>query len=645
MIGYGIAIMAVALLILLADWAKTECISLRFMLLSTSSALALLIGYARVLFSGQTQAYILNLPSFIGMADIVIDPLAAFVGMIFAFGSLWGIIYGHFYLKAHSGEGIKSHLFFIGLMLLSMHFVLMLRHSLLFMIAWEMMSLASFFAILQDRSNKETITNAMYYFVMMHVGAAVLLLGFGLLYKQSGSLNFGGIPINGLAKWLLLIGFAFKAGFFPFYSWLPKAHPVAPAHLSGMMSGLMIKTGVFGIIMVLIRAIWQPLEIYILLGVALITAFNGVIHALAETNIKRALAYSSIENIGIIGIGLSLWLLGRTINNQIMGTLGFAGAMLHMLNHSLFKPLLFYLSGNILASTHTLDMDRLGGLSKSMPQTALLFMFGTAAITALPVMNGFISEFGIFLGILSGFRDSNLGSTLSSVVAGAGLAFVSALALIAFSKMFSIAFSGEPRSEAAVSAKEMPAGMLISPALLAVLCLGLGIFGGIGLRLVIPLSTTFGLNAATLNSFAGNLTLITVVYLLLLSCFAVFYLLKRHFSITRKAATWGCAYPKPSSRMQYTGSAYINPLAYFLKPFMHKTSDRQIVEGYFPRQLEYSEEVRDYLDRGIISTLCKGLKRLFRLFDGIHNGKTNTYITYLLLALLVLLTWVLGVPR
>jgi hydrogenase-4 component B len=645
MITYGIVIMTVALLILLTDRAKTECISLRFMLLSSLSAITMLFGYAKVLFSGQVQAYVLNLPGFIGLADVVIDPLAAFVGMIFAFGSIWGIVYGHFYLKAHPGKGIKSHLFYIGLMLLSMHFVLMLRHSLLFMIAWEMMSLASFFAILQDRGNKETIANALYYFVMMHVGAAVLLLGFGLLYSQSGSLNFGAAPLYGLAKWLLLVGFAFKAGFFPFYSWLPKAHPVAPAHLSGMMSGLMIKTGIFGIIMVLNRASWQPYEVYILLFIALITAFNGVIHTLAETNIKRALAYSSIENIGIIGIGLSLWLLGRATGNPVMATLGFAGAMLHLLNHSLFKPMLFYLSGNILVSTHTLEQDSLGGLSKRMPITALLFLLGTAAISALPVMNGFISEFTIFLGIMNGFRESNLSSTLSVVVAAAVLAFVSALALIAFSKLYSIVFSGEPRSPQATTAKEVPMGMLLSPGLLAIACLVLGVFANLGLRMLMPLSAAFHLDIAVLSSFGTSLNIISAVLLLLIFCFAVIYVFKHRVAIISKAPTWGCGYGKPSPRMQYTGSAYINPLGYFLKPFMHKTSDKQVVEGYFPTRMEYHEEVRDYLDKGIITNLCKAIRSLFKYFDGIHNGKTNSYITYLLLALLSMLIWVLGVSR
>ncbi|MDD2227875.1 MAG: proton-conducting transporter membrane subunit [Candidatus Cloacimonetes bacterium] len=646
MIGYGLALQLFGLLfVLLEAGFKKAKASICFTALSIVASLLLIAGYADLLFSHAELCYVLTLPSFIGSADIVIDAFAAFMGLIFAFGSIWGILYAHAYIKTHSEEGTASHLFFLALMLLSMHLVLMLRHSLLFMLAWELMSLSSFFAILYDRHSQETISSALYYFVMMHIGAAVLLLGFGLLYMQSGTLNFGEQPIYGLAKWLLLIGFAFKAGFFPFYSWLPKAHPVAPAHLSGMMSGLMIKTGIFGIVMVMLRSSWQPYEIYLLLAIALITAFNGVIHALAEANIKKALAYSSIENIGIIGIALCLWLLGLQTNNAMMASLGFASAMLHLLNHSLFKPLLFYLSGNVLVATHSLNQDSLGGLGRNMPRTAGLFLMGSAAISALPLMNGFISEFGIFLSSISGFRISNLSSTLIAVVTGAGLAFVSALALIAFSKNYSIVFGGEPRSKAASDAREVSIGMLISPLVLALSCLVFGLFGGVALLIIRPLEQMFGLNTTVLNSFSLVLNSMSVVMLMLLGCFAVLYLLKSRLSHITKAGTWGCAYAKPSSRMQYTGLAFINPLAYFLKPFVRTELSANKSEGYFPQKIEYQEELQEYLDTSVIASACKAVKRVFACFDSIHNGKTNSYITYLLLALLALLFWVLGVSQ
>lgn len=644
MIFHGLILQLLAVLLVVWDRASDECASLRFLIWFAVGAFSTLISYGGILLQGDTYAFSLTLPAFFGTADIVVDPFAAFMGSIFAFGSALGLGYGHFYLKKHPGMGIRSHLFFTGLMLLSMQLVLILRHSLLFMLAWELMSLASFFAILQDRESEQTRNNALYYFVMMHIGAAVLLLGFAMLYRQSGSYNFGSSTIYGAAKWLLLIGFAFKAGFFPFYSWLPKAHPVAPAHLSGMMSGLMIKTGIFGIIMVLGRAEWQPSELYLLLGISVLTAFNGVIHALAETNIKKALAYSSIENIGIIGVGLSLWLLGRYYDNGLMSTLGMIGALLHLLNHSLFKPLLFYLSGNVLVASHNLEQDKLGGLGNRMPRTALLFLLGTGAISALPLLNGFISELCIFLGLISGFSATNSFLTIAVVISGALFAFVSALALIAFTKVFNIVFSGEPRSSRAAQAKEVPFSMLLSPGILAGLCLLLGIFAPFGLYVISPLGVSFSLNASVILALYANLFKVSIVMGLLLLIFGVMYWLKSHLSTISRHGTWACAYPLLNNRMQYTGSAYINPLAYFLKPFMHKKADKQRVEGYFPHQVDYHEEVKDYLDDSI-GRLSKLILRLYRMFDGIHNGKTNSYISFLLLALILLLLWALGVNR
>ncbi|MDD4310793.1 MAG: proton-conducting transporter membrane subunit, partial [Candidatus Cloacimonetes bacterium] len=289
MIAIGLAIQVMALLLVLI-LHKCKHRALPFAILSFAASIIMTLGYGRYLLSGIASTYTISFIPLIPPSVVILDPLAAFFGLIFAFGFPLGLLYGSYYIKAHPAEGITAHLFWLGLMIISMHLVLMFRNSLLFMIAWELMSLSSFFAILYERDNKETIANALYYFVMMHIGAAVLLAGFGMLYLRSGSFNFANSYIYNPAKWLLLIGFAFKAGFFPFYSWLPKAHPVAPAHLSCLMSGLMIKTGIFGIIFVLLQSLWQPYELYILLGIALLTAFNGVIHAMVETNIKRSLA-------------------------------------------------------------------------------------------------------------------------------------------------------------------------------------------------------------------------------------------------------------------------------------------------------------------------------------------------------------------
>jgi len=325
-----------------------------------------------------------------------------------------------------------------------------------------------------------------------------------------------------------------------------------------------------------------------------------------------------------------------------MSTLGLAGALLHTLYHSLFKPLMFYLSGNILVGTHSLEPDQLGGLAKTMPRTARLFLLGTFAISALPVMNGFISEFGIFSAILSGYSSSSLATTMAAAVCGAGFAFVSALALIAFSKIYAIAFLGEARSAHASEAKEVPNGMLVSPLLLAILCAVLGIFGRLGLAVISRPAQVLGADPQVMKGFAGSLDLISIVLVIFILLAALIYFLRKSFLKSRIAPTWGCGYSAASPRMQYTGSAFINPLSYFFKALIHHRSHKSRVQGYFPTELHYREEVRDYIDGGLIQFLCKTLKRFFRIFDGIHNGRTNSYITWLLMVLIALLIWVLG---
>ncbi|MCD8480576.1 MAG: hypothetical protein LRZ88_10390 [Candidatus Cloacimonetes bacterium] len=273
------------------------------------------------------------------------------------------------------------------------------------------------------------------------------MAGFGILYLQTGSFDFSTLSaMHSLPLYLLLIGFGFKAGFVPLASWLPQAHPVAPAHVSGIMSALMVKCGLYGILTLLAMNSLNLREIAVFSLISIVTAFWGVIHAMISTNLKKALAYSTIENMGIIGIGLSVGLLGLDSVNPVMATLGFAGALLHSFFHSLFKALLFYLSGNILCATHSLEADDLGGLAKKMPRTAIYFLIGVIGISALPLGNGFISELAIYFGLYNAISANDLPALVMGIVLLVVMAFVGALALIAFAKLFGIIFLGEARS-------------------------------------------------------------------------------------------------------------------------------------------------------------------------------------------------------
>ncbi len=571
------------------------------------------------------------------------SPLAAWFGLIFSLGFPIGTIYARGYLKVHPTKGMASHLLWLCLMFFSMHLVLLSANSLVFMLVWELMSLSSFLAILYDRESVETRSGALYYLVTMQIGAMVLLAGFALMYMESGSFMLGAARIGNYAKWLLMAGFAFKAGFFPFYSWLPKAHPVAPSHLSGMMSGLMIKTGIFGIIWVMQNSTWQAYEIYILLAISLVTAFNGVIHALAEGHLKRSLAYSSIENIGIIGIALCFWQLGLVLNNPAMASLALLGALLHSLFHSIFKSLLFYLSGNVLLACHSLDCNALGGLDRRMPMSSRLFLGGMASISALPLFCGFISELVIFGSIILGFGKGSLAQSVSSAGAGAILAIVSALALIAFSKLYSIVFCGNPRSEAAAKAVEPGAALLISPLILGLLSLVFGLFGWLPLLVMDKLLAGYGFSLEAYHSLIAVLQSVSIILAMLLICFIAIYFVKRRICKPKLYSTWGCGYRGSGTKMQYTATAYVDPLAYFLKPLLYKKRKLDAPKGYFPGSIAYEEQVIDYLDSGVIRGLSSLITRFMSLFSGIHNGRTNSYITWLLVALIALLIWVLEV--
>jgi len=616
-----------------------------FTVLWIIGSLTLGYEYAIVFFGNVTQAYQLQLPGMLGIVPLGMNVLSAFFGMIFALGLPLGMLYGHFYLKQHHSFGISSHLFWLGVMGISMHGLLWMRHSILFLLFWELMSLSSFFCVIQDRSH--SLKAGLNYLITMQIGAAFLIAGFAISYLQSGSFDFAQFAgMSRLPLMLLLVGFAFKAGFFPFYSWLPQAHPVAPSHVSGIMSGLMIKTGLYGILVVVSCNQFSLTEVAMFTLICLLSAFLGVIHCLVESNLKRALAYSSIENMGIIGLGLCVGMLGKLTGQPLMQTLGYAGAMLHTLFHSIFKPLLFYLSGNIYCATGTMEIDELGGLNKKLPLTSNLFLLGVLAISALPLGNGFISEFAILYGTYNGLQSSSLPVLLISIIVLAVIAFVGALALIAFTKLYAIIFQGEARSSKATELKTTSSGLLVTPVVLGFLVLLTGVFGNLSLLLINPLMLWLKLDTNVLNnSLTITYTRFTLLFGILIALFGILWFVRKLRVIKLNSPTWGCGYHLPNPRMQYSSMAYIQPLEYFLKPFILILQKREMDEEVFPKSLKYSEEVKDFLFSLIIYPFSKLLDRFFKLFNGIHNGRTNSYIAYSLGFLVILLIWVLGVAK
>ena len=616
-----------------------------FATLVSIASIFLCKDYISVLSGHYNTAYILTLPGLLGNAELSLNPLSALFGLIFAIGIPLGAWYGHSYLAHYPDKGLRAHLFFFGLMSGSLHLLIWAQHSVLFFAAWEIMSLSSFFALMYDKEKPETVRSGFYYFIMMHVGALFLLAGFSLCYLYSGSFNFAdykGMPL--LPAILLIVGFSFKAGFFPFYSWLPKAHPAAPSHISGLMSGLIIKTGIFGILVVLNLCVMSPWLVLGLGVISMLTAFLGVIHALVETNIKRICAYSSIENIGIIGLGISVALMGKIYGYPLMAALGICGALLHVVNHSLFKALLFYIAGNVYCQTHCLELDQLGGLQKRMKYSSVLGLGGVMAISALPGFNGFVSELLIYLGLSRGFQLGNIAVNIGSIIAVGVFAFIGALALFAFLRLYSFIFLGAARSPQAESAVEVPTMMLIVPSILAILCLGLGLFAVLGIYLVNPVVVYLGYSSVLSSSLWQVLKVLSIVMPVFFVIFVALYVGRSWFLRKKSEPTWGCGYENPSPRMQYSGNSFINPIAYFLKPFMQRKTQLHPVTEIFPQQLESHTEIRDFVDNGGIRPLVKIISAFLDFFARIDSDKTQVYITYLLIFLIALLCFVvLGV--
>lgn len=634
----SIGFLILFLAIIPALWKRSGLFSILWLLGSGIIA----FEYLEVIYSRTVQDFLISFPYPIGTANIGISKLSAFFGTVFAIGLPLGMLYGHFYLKQHPSEGIRSHLFWLGILGLSMHGILWMKHSLLFLMVWELMSISSFFCVIHDR--QQSLKAGLNYIITMQIGAAFLMVGFGLMFIHTGSFDFNGLEnMPRLPMYLLLIGFAFKAGFVPLASWLPQAHPVAPAHVSGMMSGLMIKAGLYGIILILLTNAFSLWEILFFCLLSIISAFWGVIHAMVSTNIKKVLAYSSIENIGIIGIGLCVGLLGKDAGIPAMATLGFAGAFLHIFFHSMFKALLFYLSGNVLVASHTLEIDKLGGLAKSMPFTAVYFLVGTIAISALPLGNGFISEFTILYGIFHAMGANDLPAMVFGAVLLSVLAFVGALALIAFSKLFAIIFLGEARQEEARNAQECPRGMRIPQLVLGLGILATGGIANLGLRFVKPILRWMALDMTMIRDFQTTLNQVSIVLAIVVLLSALLYLIRRMCVRESISATWGCGYQKPNPRMQYGSYAFVHPLSYFLKPFIlfsKKQKQGDMAKGINPIN---SMEAVDPIFKYIVEPVSNAMSWFFELFSHIHNGKTNSYIAWCLGFLILIIIWVLGV--
>jgi len=622
-------------------------------LFSGLGMILVLIPSLNVLFTGNTISKNIYFPEPIGKVNFVIDPLSAFFIPVISVMCFIGTLYAIGYIKPYLNKNklTSSHFFFLSVLITSMLLVVTVQNSLFFLIVWEMMSLSSFFLVIFENEKKEVISAGINYLITMHISILFIIAGFIILALKSGNLaSFKQVfeLNNSLANTifiLLFIGFGIKAGFVPFHTWLPKAHPAAPSHVSGIMSGVMIKTGIYGILRILSLMSIPSVEIsYFVLIISVISALFGVLYAIAQHDLKRLLAYHSVENIGIIGIGIGIGMLGLTYHNNLMAILGFSGGILHILNHSIFKELLFFGAGAVYNKTHTKNIEKLGGLIKTMPYTAAFFLIGSVAIIGLPPLNGFISEFLIYLGMLHNFEIKSPVILIISILAIASLAFVGTMALLCFTKAFSVVFLGNPRGKEAESVKEEVSPIMLIPmGILALFTFLIGLFPQYALFLVknpalVLLKTTdfsyetlLPLNIFNTVSLAGLGFIGLVVFI-----YALRTLLLKNKNVC-DYKTWDCGYQAGNNRMQYTASSYASPFLSFLKPFFVKEFDTKKPKGLFPKEAHFELHIHDIFEFYLINPVINANKKFLEQFYWIQSGSTQQYILYGLVFLIIAL--------
>lgn len=595
-----------------------------------------------VLISGQSLIKTFDFNSIFGSTSFVMDSLSAFFIIIIAVMTFVSFIYAKEYLQPYieKNKNINAHLIFLSLLLTSMLLVVTCQNALMFLICWEIMSLSSFFLVIFENEKKEVLRAGIKYLIFMHISVLFIIASFAILSINSGSLNFESFSnvlknnehLINLTFILAFIGFGTKAGFVPLHNWLPDAHPAAPSHVSAVMSGVMIKTGLYGILRMLSFIEVPSLFIsYTVLLVSLLSALYGILYAITQHDLKRLLAYSSIENIGVIGIGISIGMLGLAYNNPLVATLGFAGGILHILNHSIFKELLFLSAGSVYLKTHTKDIEALGGLIKTMPKTAILFLIGSIAICGLPPFNGFISEFMIYLGMFKGLSIHNFISLVTIIFSIAGLALVGTMAILCFTKAFSIIFLGQPRTEYASRVEKDNGTSIIMPiSFLTILTIVIGVFPQYIFEFVLKSVNSIFTPITDISEPISLMQIISIFTFVFVSVLITLIVLRMYLTKNKieKFETWGCGYNKANNHMQYTASSYASPLLAMLKPLFKKIFDIEKPRKLFPQSAHFSMQINDIEEAYVIEPLLKWDEWFLVKFESLQSGNIQSYIKY-----------------
>jgi hydrogenase-4 component B len=596
-----------------------------------------------------------------------LNPLSAYFNLALGVLAAAVSIYSFGYVREMEGRRNVGVLgFFYNLLLLSLTLVFTAANAFFFLVAWEMMALTAYCLVSFEHEKAETRRAGTVFLIMSHAGTGLLLIAFLMLAQAGGSLDFANF--HGLASrlpaWqqgtifvLFFLGFGVKAGVIPLHVWLPAAHPVAPSNISALMSGIVIKTGIYGMALVFfdffdVPPVWAGM---LVLGAGVVSALLGVLYALMEHDLKRLLAYHSIENIGIILIGFGAALVFRALGHSTLSAIALIAGLYHTLNHAIFKSLLFLGAGSVLQATHTRNMEEMGGLIRRMPVTALCFLTGSIAISGLPPLNGFVSEWLTYQALLGGYGSTQTLARVVFPIAGALLALTAALAAACFVKAFGISFLALPRSERAEQARETAVSMRIGMGTLAAACVALGLGASWFLPIFDPITEQiyggrfsaaliagggFALTAGTARGGTVSTAGIAAMLVLLAALPALFWMVWGRAGRRSTGPAWDCGLPGLTAENEYTATGFSKPIRMIFSALYRPRREIQAeyeVSPYYPTAIRFESEIEPAFEKRVYDPFKDWLFRAAGRMRSVQAGSIHAYLAYIFVTLIALL--------
>ena len=594
------------------------------------------------------------------------DLLALFFLAVIVIVSLPSAVYSLGYLKGHySRQKIAMGWVLFSLFILSMSLVVTVKNAFSFIVVWELMSLVSYFLVIFDSEHERSIQAGTIYIVMTHIGTAFIITAILIMFKYAHSFDFAimkaaclSMPaaMKNLVFILFLIGFGTKAGIVPLHIWLPYAHPQAPSHVSSIMSGVMIKTAIYGIIRFVIiilgvESLWWGSAILV---IASISCLVGVIYALMERDIKKLLAYSSVENMGIILLGIGASMVFIKLNMPILALFAMAAGLYHLINHAIFKGLLFLGAGSVYKATGKRDMEKMGGLIKVMPWTAGAFLVGSMAISALPPFNGFVSEWLTFQAFFGGIVNGPVGIKIFMGILSGVLALTSGLAAACFVKAFGITFLAMPRSKNASEARESPFSMKLAMGFLAILSIVFGLAAPFVLKFLTGVAgNIINVDTKNINFTFNNLIImpqgvsktdISPALIALALSIAIGITIAGLYLVLGKPKivinkTWDCGYYKLEPRNEYTSTAFSKPFRiafdFFLLPY--KKTEKIRESFYHIKSFKYELYTTSVFKKYIYEPALRAVLKISDNLKKMQSGSIHLYIAYIFITIVALI--------